>query len=61
VKGKVASLGSDCVAKEMRDEHLGELKYLLEAADAEQDPAAFTRYGSARELYHFKTGKSSVY
>ncbi len=61
VKGKVASLGADCVAKEMRDEHLAELKDLLEAADADEDPAAFTRYGSARELYHFKIDKSSAY
>ncbi len=61
VKGKVASLGSDCVAKEMCNEHLAELKGLLEVAGADADPAAFTRYGSARELYNFKIDKSSAY
>jgi glutamate synthase domain-containing protein 3 len=61
VKGKVASLGSDCIAKEMRDEHLAELQKLLVAAGTEEDPASFTRYGSARELYNFKVDRSSAY
>jgi glutamate synthase domain-containing protein 3 len=54
VRGEVASLGADCVAKEMRPEHLEELAGLLKAACFEDDdPAAYTRYGSARTLYHF--------
>lgn len=54
VRGAVASLGADCVAKEMRAEHLEELAGLLKAAGYEDDdPAAYTRYGSARTLYHF--------
>ncbi|MEO8651320.1 MAG: protein glxC [Hyphomicrobiaceae bacterium] len=55
VRGKVASLGTDCIAKEMRDEHRTMLRGLLDAAGIgpEVDVAEFTRYGSARTLYHF--------
>ncbi|WP_149830804.1 glutamate synthase [Streptomyces tailanensis] len=61
VQGKVKSLGADCVEKEMRDEHLAELTELLKAADRDDDPAAFRRYGSARALYHFKVDNSASY
>lgn len=61
VKGTVASLGSDCVAKEMRPEHLDELAALLTAAGRDDDPHEFTRYGSARTLYHFHSDNSSAY
>jgi glutamate synthase domain-containing protein 3 len=57
VRGRVASLGADCVEKELRDEHLAELRALLEAAGpagAGADPGEFRRYGSARKLYHFE-------
>ena len=53
VRGDVASLGSDCVAKEMRPEHIESLAKLLESAGVEADPADFRRYGSARRLYNF--------
>jgi len=53
VRGTVASLGSDCVEKEMRPEHVDTLTGLLTAAGMDADPADFTRYGSARELYNF--------
>ena len=53
VRGRVASLGADCVEKEMRDEHRAELAGLLEQAGFDADPGAFRRYGSARNLYHF--------
>jgi methylamine---glutamate N-methyltransferase subunit B len=55
VRGKVKSLGTDCVAKEMRDEHRTLLRGLLDAAGIgpEVDVSEFTRYGSARKLYHF--------
>jgi methylamine---glutamate N-methyltransferase subunit B len=53
VKGKVRSLGADCVEKPMREEHLTELAGLLKAAGFACDPAEFRRYGSARTLYHF--------
>jgi methylamine---glutamate N-methyltransferase subunit B len=57
VRGTVASLGADCVAKELRDEHAQQLGALLAAAGmGDADPRDFTRYGSARELYHFSGG-----
>lgn len=54
VRGTVASLGADCVEKPRRSEHVAEVAGLLAAAGrGDLDPAAFRRYGSARELYHF--------
>jgi glutamate synthase domain-containing protein 3 len=53
VRGKVASLGSDCVEKEMRPEHLEKLAELLQAAGSDARPEEFKRYGSARKLYNF--------
>ena len=62
VRGQVASLGADCVAKQMRTEHLEELAGLLKAAGFEDDdPASYTRYGSARTLYHFQATNTSAY
>jgi glutamate synthase domain-containing protein 3 len=62
VRGDVTSLGADCVAKEMRPEHHKELEYLLKAAGFESDDtAAYTRYGSARNLYHFHIDNASSY
>ncbi len=61
VRGTVASLGADCVAKQMRPEHLAELQDLLDAAGFDADPAEFTRYGSARTLYHFHVDNASAY
>ncbi|WP_332641977.1 hypothetical protein [Aeromicrobium sp.] len=61
VRGEVASLGADCVAKPMRAEHLEELAGLLKAAGYEDDPATYTRYGSARKLYHFNVDNTSAY
>ena len=55
VRGRVAELGSDCVEKEMRSEHVAELRGLLERGGvADADPSEFRRYGSARQLYNFK-------
>lgn len=53
VRGKVGSLGADCIEKPIRDEHRAELAELLAAAGLEHDIAEFRRYGSARRLYHF--------
>ncbi|CAM5298118.1 glutamate synthase [Streptomyces aurantiogriseus] len=61
VRGTVKSLGADCVEKEMRDEHLAELAELLKAAERDEDPADFRRYGSARQLYHFKVDNTTAY
>ena len=61
VRGSVASLGADCVEKELRDEHLAQLRGLLDAAEMDVDAADFRRYGSARELYTFKIDNAGAY
>ncbi|MCE7028065.1 GXGXG domain-containing protein [Jiella avicenniae] len=62
VRGKVKSLGADCVEKEMRPEHLQTLERLLAAAGmAEVEPAQFRRYGSARKLYTFNIDNADAY
>ncbi len=45
----------------MRPEHLAELRELLDAAGFDADPTDFTRYGSARSLYHFHVDNASAY
>ena len=54
VRGSVASLGADCIEKEMRDEHRKQLADLLSRAGIDADVSDFKRYGSARKLYNFK-------
>ncbi|MEM8562485.1 MAG: protein glxC [Pseudomonadota bacterium] len=61
VKGEVASLGADCIEKEMKPEHTQALQALLQQAGIDEDPAAFKRYGSARQLYNFKVDNVSAY
>ena len=61
VRGKVGTLGADCVEKPMRDEHRAELVELLAAAGLDHDPSEFRRYGSARQLYHFTSKHSGSY
>jgi len=61
VRGSVASLGADCVEKELADEHLTELRALLERADVPADAADFRRYGSARRLYSFDVDNAGAY
>ena len=63
VRGKVASLGADCVEKEMTEDHKAALAVLLAKAglNGGVDPAGFRRYGSARELYHFKIDNVGAY
>ncbi|MBD5771825.1 GltB/FmdC/FwdC-like GXGXG domain-containing protein [Marinomonas colpomeniae] len=61
VKGSVKSLGADCIEKDMRDEHVIELKGLLEKAGVDENPLEFKRYGSARQLYTFKVDNASAY
>lgn len=62
LRGAVASLGADCVEKPMKQVHRKELAELLKAAGA-ADLAVddFRRYGSARELYHFKIDNAGAY
>jgi glutamate synthase domain-containing protein 3 len=61
VLGKVASLGADCIEKPMREEHVEQVRRLLEAAGLDADPTAFRRYGSARQLYTFHIDNVGAY
>ena len=61
VAGSIASLGADCVEKEMRDEHVAEPSELLGAAGFATDPSSFRRYGSARQLYTFTVDNAAAY
>lgn len=61
VRGAVESLGTDCVEKEMRPEHLEFLSDILKRADADAKPEEFRRYGSARQLYHFNVDNFDAY
>jgi methylamine---glutamate N-methyltransferase subunit B len=61
VHGSVASLGADCLEKELREEHVSELARLLDAAGIDADPADFRRYGSARQLYNFHVDHAGSY
>ena len=61
VRGSVASLGTDCIEKDMRPEHLELLKGLLANAGVKADPSEFRRYGSARQLYHFNIDNAQAY
>lgn len=61
VRGRVKSLGADCVEKEMRPEHLALLADLLERAEMDARPEEFRRYGSARKLYNFDIDNAGAY
>jgi methylamine---glutamate N-methyltransferase subunit B len=61
VRGRVKSLGADCIEKEMRARHLDELAELLGRAGLDAEPGAFRRYGSARRLYNFHIDHAGAY
>ncbi|TCQ03808.1 N-methylglutamate synthase subunit B [Rhizobium sp. PP-F2F-G36] len=62
VRGTVKSLGTDCIEKPMRPEHLETLRGLLERAGAtDAKPEEFRRYGSARTLYTFNIDNADAY
>jgi glutamate synthase domain-containing protein 3 len=61
VRGKVHSLGADCIEKDMTPEHKDHLRALLNAAEVDADVGAFRRYGSARKLYHFHIDNVGAY
>lgn len=62
VRGKVKSLGADCIEKEMRPEHVELLERLLaEAGITDVAASEFTRYGSARKLYNFDVDNADAY
>jgi len=61
VRGKVASLGADCIEKQMTDHHLAKLARLLEKAEIKANPKDFRRFGSARKLYNFNIDHADAY
>jgi glutamate synthase domain-containing protein 3 len=61
VRGSVASLGADCAEKELREEHLAELRNLLARTGVRDDPSGFRRYGSERKLYTFDVDNAGAY
>jgi glutamate synthase domain-containing protein 3 len=61
VAGNVASLGADCIEKEMRAEHVEHVALLLRRAAIKADPRRFRRYGSARKLYNFHIDHAGEY
>jgi methylamine---glutamate N-methyltransferase subunit B len=61
VRGEVKGLGADCIEKELRENHVAELRSLLERAGVAADPSEFRRYGSARQLYTFKIDNAGAY
>jgi methylamine---glutamate N-methyltransferase subunit B len=63
VRGTVAGLGADCIEKPLADRHRAELYNRLQQAGlaGQVDVAAFRRYGSARQLYHFHVDHADAY
>jgi glutamate synthase domain-containing protein 3 len=62
VRGTVTDLGADCVEKEMREEHVTQVRGLLAAAEIDDiEPGDFRRYGSARTLYNFTIDNAGAY
>ena len=61
VRGGVASLGADCIEKEMRDEQVAQVRELLATSGLDADPSEFRRYGSARRLYNFRVDNAGSY
>jgi glutamate synthase domain-containing protein 3 len=61
VAGKVASLGADCIEKEMDAAHEAKVALLLERAALPGDAKKFRRYGSARKLYNFHIDHAGQY
>jgi len=61
VRGTVKDLGTDCVEKPMRKEHLKLLADLLKKAGVKAAPEEFRRYGSARKLYNFHIDHAGEY
>jgi methylamine---glutamate N-methyltransferase subunit B len=62
VRGKVSSLGADCVEKSLQERHRADLRKLLYSAGVNgADLGEFRRYGSARRLYHFHVDNLGSY
>ena len=61
VRGKIKSLGADCIEKELNKDDYLVLKNLLTKSNIDIDPSEFKRYGSARKLYNFNINNVSDY
>jgi glutamate synthase domain-containing protein 3 len=61
VRGKVASLGSDCIEQPMTADDVATLEDLLARAGIDLAPDGFRRYGSARRLYNFHIDHAGSY
>ncbi len=61
VAGRVASLGADCIEKDIDAEDRARVAALLERAQIKADPNGFRRYGSARKLYNFHIDHAGQY
>jgi methylamine---glutamate N-methyltransferase subunit B len=62
VRGKVKSLGADCIEKSFKEHHKAELRKLLDSAGVNGvELGEFRRYGSARRLYHFHVDNVGSY
>ena len=62
VKGKVKSLGADCIEKKLEKKHEMVIENLLKNSGIKKfKPSDFKRYGSARKLYNFKIDNLSNY
>ena len=63
VRGRVDSLGADCIEKDLAPEHITKLSELLSKAGVEDTvkPEDFKRYGSARKLYNFNVDNAAAY
>jgi methylamine---glutamate N-methyltransferase subunit B len=61
VAGTVASLGADCVEKEMAPADFDRVADLLGCAQIAADAGRFRRYGSARRLYNFHIDHAAEY
>ena len=63
VRGSVKSLGADCIAKPLSDEHRKIVAAVLKRAglEGEVDIGEFKRYGSARKLYNFHVDHAGAY
>ena len=62
VRGSVASLGADCVEKEMNSEDRAALDAVLgKAALGDITASDFKFYGSSRRLYHFHVDNADAY
>ena len=62
VRGSVASLGADCIEKELGPDEVAALEGVLARAGVEGVSAdEFRFYGSARRLYHFHVDNADAY